>query len=75
MKKTCIGCGGCANVCPTDAIVMRKLNSAEWLADGWAKTEVPEINSENVLYVIIVMIFVLFMHYLVKSYYSSKCCW
>ena len=41
----CIGCGGCANVCPTGAVTMKKLNEAEWLADGWAKTEAPELDS------------------------------
>ncbi|WP_461461841.1 4Fe-4S binding protein [Methanobrevibacter sp.] len=41
----CIGCGGCANVCPTGAVSMKKLNQPEWLADGWAKTEVPELDS------------------------------
>ncbi|MDL2246029.1 4Fe-4S binding protein [Methanobrevibacter sp. OttesenSCG-928-K11] len=46
-ENECIGCGGCANVCPTNAIEMNKLNSAEWLADGWAKTEVPVLNSEK----------------------------
>ncbi|MCC7552948.1 MAG: 4Fe-4S dicluster domain-containing protein [Methanobacteriaceae archaeon] len=44
-EKACIGCGGCANVCPTGAIEMKKLNSSEWLAVGWAKTEIPELNS------------------------------
>lgn len=44
---SCIGCGGCANVCPTDAIEMKKLSQPEWLADGWIKKEIPILNSEK----------------------------
>jgi len=44
-EDACIGCAGCANVCPTGAVSMQKLNSAEWLSPGWSKNEVPEIDS------------------------------
>lgn len=44
-EDACIGCGGCANVCPTNAIEMKKLNSAEWITSTWSKNEVPELNS------------------------------
>ncbi|WP_409200408.1 4Fe-4S dicluster domain-containing protein [Methanobrevibacter sp. DSM 116169] len=43
-KKSCIGCGGCANACPTSAITMKKLNSAEWLSPGWSKSEIPDLD-------------------------------
>ena len=41
----CIGCGGCANVCPTNAIEMKTLSKPVNLTDDWIKTEIPEINS------------------------------
>ena len=44
-EDACIGCGGCANVCPTNAIEMKKLVSPVKLTDSWTKTEVPELNS------------------------------
>ena len=44
-ENACIGCGGCANVCPTNAIEMKKLSSAEWISSTWSKNEIPEINS------------------------------
>lgn len=44
-EDACIGCGGCANVCPTNAIEMKKLASPVKLTDSWTKTEVPELNS------------------------------
>lgn len=44
-ENACIGCGGCANVCPTGAIEMHRLDQAEWITDGWAKTEMPKLDS------------------------------
>ncbi|MBQ6099807.1 MAG: 4Fe-4S binding protein [Methanobrevibacter sp.] len=46
-EKACIGCAGCANVCPTGAIEMKKLASPVNLTDDWTKSEVPEINLEK----------------------------
>jgi energy-converting hydrogenase B subunit L len=43
----CIGCSGCANVCPTNAITMLDLESPKELMDGWTKDKVPELNSEK----------------------------
>ena len=39
----CIGCGGCANVCPTKAIAMVPVEPVE-LAEGLVKTAIPEID-------------------------------
>lgn len=41
----CIGCGGCAHVCPTKAIDMKKLQNPIKLTEDWIKNEVPEIDS------------------------------
>lgn len=42
-QAECIGCGGCANVCPVKAIVMVPVEPVE-IADGITKTSVPELN-------------------------------
>ena len=47
VSRACIGCGGCANVCPTDAITMKPLKEPHKLAEGWTVTEVPELNQEK----------------------------
>lgn len=44
-EKSCIGCAGCANVCPTGAITMKTLQQPVTLSNGWVKTEVPEIDA------------------------------
>ena len=41
----CIGCAGCANVCPKGAIEMKALASPVKLTDQWVKTEIPELDS------------------------------
>ena len=46
-EKACIGCAGCANVCPTGAVEMKKLASPVKITDDWTKTEVPEIHLEK----------------------------
>ena len=46
-EKACIGCGGCANVCPTGAVEMKKIANPIKLTDDWTKSEVPEINLEK----------------------------
>ena len=45
--SACIGCAGCANVCPTGAIEMKGLKNPVKLTDNWTKSEVPEINLEK----------------------------
>ena len=46
-EKACIGCAGCANVCPTGAIEMKPLANPVKLTDDWTKDQVPEINLEK----------------------------
>ena len=46
-EKACIGCSGCANVCPTGAIEMKPLASPVKLTEDWTKDKVPEINLEK----------------------------
>ena len=46
-EKACIGCSGCANVCPTGAIEMKPLANPVTLTDNWTKDKVPEINLEK----------------------------
>ncbi|KZX14140.1 NADH-quinone oxidoreductase subunit I [Methanobrevibacter curvatus] len=49
-KNACVGCGGCANVCPTGAVSMEKLETPEELIKGWIKDEVPKLNSEKCIF-------------------------
>ena len=46
-ESACIGCAGCANVCPTNAIEMKNLTNPVQITDGWVKNQVPEINLEK----------------------------
>ena len=43
-EEACIGCGGCANVCPTGAVTMKPLQNPVKFKEGWVKTEVPELD-------------------------------
>ena len=36
--SACIGCAGCANVCPTGAIEMKGLKNPVKLTDNWTKS-------------------------------------
>ncbi|MBE6505498.1 MAG: 4Fe-4S binding protein [Methanobrevibacter sp.] len=46
-ESACIGCAGCANVCPTNAIEMKNLTSPVQITEDWVKNQVPEINLER----------------------------
>ncbi len=46
-EEACIGCAGCANVCPTGAIEMKQLAAPVNLTENWTKDQVPEINLEK----------------------------
>jgi energy-converting hydrogenase B subunit L len=43
----CIGCGGCCNACPTEAIEMVDLDEPVKLMEGLTKTQIPVLNSEK----------------------------
>lgn len=43
----CIGCGGCANACPTKAIDMIDLEEPVEMMDGLTKMQIPVLNSEK----------------------------
>lgn len=49
-KVSCIGCGGCANVCPTNAIDMKALDKPILITDEWRKKELPVLNSEKCVF-------------------------
>jgi energy-converting hydrogenase B subunit L len=46
-EVSCIGCGGCSNVCPTGAIEMVDLDEPAELMEGLVKTQLPVLNSEK----------------------------
>jgi len=43
----CIGCGGCANACPTKAIDMVDLEQPVEMMEGLTKSQIPVLNSEK----------------------------
>lgn len=43
----CIGCGGCSNSCPTEAIYMLDLDEPVEIMEGMVKKQVPVLNSEK----------------------------
>lgn len=46
-EELCIGCSGCANICPTGSITMKPLQKPVKITDNWLKKEVPEFNEER----------------------------
>lgn len=66
-KVSCIGCGGCSNVCPTEAIEMVDLDEPVELMEGLVKTQLPVLHSERCVTVIIAMISVQYMHCLERQ--------
>lgn len=43
----CIGCGGCSNVCPTEAIYMLDLDEPVEIIEGMVKKQIPVLKSEK----------------------------
>lgn len=43
----CIGCGGCSNSCPTEAIYMLDLEEPVEIIEGMVKRQIPVLNSEK----------------------------
>ncbi|MCK9151450.1 4Fe-4S binding protein [Methanobacterium alcaliphilum] len=46
-EVSCIGCGGCSNACPTEAVEMKDLDEPVELMDGLVKSQLPVLNSEK----------------------------
>ncbi|WP_456419328.1 4Fe-4S binding protein [Methanocaldococcus infernus] len=49
LEELCIGCEGCANVCPTKAIEMVKIEPVK-ITENYVKDKVPKINYEKCVY-------------------------
>ena len=43
----CIGCSGCCNACPTEAITMVDLDEPVEVVEGLVKKQIPVLNSEK----------------------------
>lgn len=49
-ETACIGCSGCANACPTQAVEMQDLEKPVELMEGLIKTQIPVLNSEKCVF-------------------------
>lgn len=48
--ESCIGCGGCANICPVDAIEMEPLKKPTEIVKGYTKSERPKYDPLKCIY-------------------------
>jgi len=48
--ESCIGCGGCANICPVEAITMVPIEKPVEIVKGYTKTQKPKYDPLKCLY-------------------------